>query len=622
MTTGPSPAELESWFNQALTQFQKGAYREAEPLFRAILQSLPDHPESNSLLGMIILQSGNPALAESHIGKALRHRPDHPGFHIHMNFVRQAQGRPEEAVACLEQAMERDANNIEAPFVLGQLMHALNRLPESIDAFTKARALLPNHPEIHNHLGVSLVLNGQRDEAIESFQTALRLHPDFPDALGNLGAAYRESGRLDEAASCLEKVIALQPTMMQGHANLAGILKDKGDLEGAEIHFAEASRLDPHNVDLLNHWGMTLRSLDRLDDALKRFQESLALKPDHAETHTHMGIALKTQGRLDAAEASYRKAIDLKPDLAMAHRFLGILLLTQERTDEGWAEYEWRWKTADGRKSRINPPQPELTPERIAGRSVLLWSEQGFGDALQFVRYAAVLKARGADRVVVKTVPQLARLFEGADGVDQSLPADSSFPEVDCHAPMMSLPHILKTDPAGESFPSPYITVPDAAVQQWRNLHPAGDEALRVGLVWSGKPSQISNIFRSLPVESLNPLFHVPSVRFVSLQMGDLPAPEPPLDNWAADFGDFTDTAAAMMNLDLIISIDTAPAHLAGALGRPVWTLLHADPDWRWGLEGESCSWYPTMRLFRQKRLGDWDEVIERVARKLAAFQG
>ncbi len=367
-----------------------------------------------------------------------------------------------------------------------------------------------------------------------------------------------------------------------------------------------------------NNLGIALKDQGRLDEAVACFRRALQLTPNFAEAYNNLGIALKDQGKLDEAVANYSRALQLKPDYADAHWNRALVWLLQGDWQRGWPEYQWRWHTHFV-PSRF--PRPVWQGESLRGKTILLHAEQGLGDTIQFIRYASLVKQLGAT-VIVGCPKTLSRLLENCPGIDRLVVQDDDLPAFDVHAPIMSLPGIFKTTVANIPAPIPYFFVQTALLESWRERLSRLD-GFKIGISWQGNPKFPGDRFRSIPLRHYAPLAQLPGVRLISIQKGagteqlaEFRARFAVTD-FASEIGDFVDTAAVMKNLDLVITSDTAVAHLAGALGVPVWVALCSAPDWRWLLERSDCAWYPTMRLFRQKTLGDWPDVFARMAAAL-----
>ena len=373
-------------------------------------------------------------------------------------------------------------------------------------------------------------------------------------------------------------------------------------------------------AEAANNHGVSLALKGQLDEAAVSFDNALSLRPGFAEAHNNLALVRKEQGRLDEAVTSYRRAVGLKPDFAEARYNLSLALLKQGDMAAGWDEYEWRWNTPHLAKDRRAFPQPQWRGEAAAGQTLLVHAEQGFGDSLQFCRYAPLAAARGL-RVVVEAPKPLVRLFRSLAGVDAVAERGEDLPAFDLRCPMMSLPLAFAT--TLETIPNacPYLQADGAKAAAWgARLAALPGHGMRIGLVWAGNPAPTADHRRSLSPHLLAPLCGLPGVQVFSLQKGGTDAAASlPLMDFMEEMDDFADTAALVANLDLVISVDTAVAHLALALGKPVWLLAQFDPCWRWLTGRRDSPWYPALRLYRQPCPGAWDLVLPELARDLRA---
>jgi len=552
-------------FDIALQHHQAGRLAEAEALYRQILAQQPQHADALHGLGLIACATGQHAGAFRLISSAISHAPNHAAYHSNLAVACSHLGRTEDAVACYRRAIALQPDLAEAHTGLGAALSALGRLDEAIAMSTRAVTLRPDSAEAHNNLGKALGEKGRRTEALACFGRALELDPDNAEANNNLGGLLVAEGRWDDAIACLQRALAVQP--------------------------------------------------------------------GHADAYSNLGGAFVGKGEFERALACCRKAVACRPDSAGAHFFLAGVLLLLGHHEEGWREYEWRWQYSGFGGVRRNFPAPKWDGSRITGRTILLHAEQGFGDILQFLRYLPLVRGRAdAASVIFECPPELTRLLTHDAGWDvQIVPMRGTdgkpLPHFDFHLPLLSLPWALgQSEPQNPALPpGPYLHAEPSLRTLWRNrLHSAA--GLRVGLAWAGRPTHLHDRRRSIPLETFLPLLRVAGVSFHSLQLAPDPAQLQTLagagvSDLTAHISDFADTAALVAELDLVITVDTAVAHLAGALGRPVWTLLPTVPDWRWGLEKGDTPWYPTMRLFRQEKDGDWDSVIRRVAQELLVLR-
>jgi Tfp pilus assembly protein PilF len=456
---------------------------------------------------------------------------------------------------------------------------------------------------------------GRLAEAEQGYRRILAADPHQPDALHMLGVLAYQTGRNAAAAELIRRAIARHGGNAAYHSNLGLALKDLGDLAAAADAFRRAIALRPNAAAAHNNLGIVFTALGRWDEALACSAKALQLQPDFADAYTNIGHVRRQQQNLEGAIAQYRTAIRLKPDFAEAHTSLAHALLQNGDFAEGWAAYEWRWQTRSMLAGRRNFTQPQWRGEAGGGRSLLIHAEQGFGDTLQFCRFASQAAARGF-RVTLEVQKPLVRLLQGMRGVSV-IGRGEAPPPFDLHTPLLSLPLALGLTKADLLGPGPSLQADPALGAHWRTRL-AGLTGLRVGLVWAGSHRLAHagiDQRRSIPLASLAPLFQVPGARFVSLQKDGPAMPaEFPLLDLMPQVTDFADTAALIENLDLVITVDTAVAHLAGGIGKPVWMLNRFDGCWRWLAGRRDSPWYPGMRIYPQPAPGDWAAPIAEMA--------
>lgn len=459
--------------------------------------------------------------------------------------------------------------------------------------------------------------HGRFQEAERIYREVLERHPDHPDALHLLGVLAALSGRPQLAAALIARAIDLNPSAAPYHNNLGNVLQDLGRLPESLLCYREALRLDPSSAEALVNMGNALNRLDRFPEALGCYLEAHKLRPDSAALYTSLALALLDQGDLQEAAALIEEALRLSPEDPRAHGARALLWLLTGDWERGFREYEWRWALQPAARRRFAEPEWDGAP--LEGRRIFIHCEQGLGDFLQFVRYVTLVAEAGG-RVLLESPENLAALAATVPGVEQVLPAGEPPPAFDVHAPLLSLPRIFGTRPETAPAQTPYLRAPDAPEEPpW-----PPDCRFRVGLAWAGSPTHRNDRRRSLSLAQLAPLAKAQDVVFVSLQKGPAAEEAPPgleLETLPGRWNQLPWLAAAVERLDLVISVDTMQAHLAGALGRPVWLLLPFTPDWRWMLHREDTPWYPTMRLFRQPKPGDWATVLERVAEELGRLR-
>ena len=507
-----------------------------------------------------------------------------------------------------------------------QQAHALHQAGRLDEADAAYRAILAQHPrEVHALalLGTLRLQRGKIEDAIELLGRALRLNPREPTLLNNRGHALERAGRHDEALKSYAKAVALKPDYAEAHFNRGNTLRRVGRQEEALAAYDQAIRLNPRFAPAMTNRGNALRALGRPADALASYDEALALAPQSAEAHDNRGVALEDLLRCEEALSSFDRAIALDPSYAEARANKGLLLLRLGDFERGWPLYEWRWRSANFTSPQRNFAAALWDGADAAGSTILLHAEQGLGDSILFCRYAPLVAARGA-KVILEMPRALGRLMRSLSGADAVIATGDAPPAFDRHAPLLSLPGIFHTSLATVPAAVPYLSAEPALIEKWRARLPAG---FRIGINWQGNPAGKVEKGRSAPLAAFAPLAQLPGVQLVSLQkthgldqLAHLPAGMS-VATLGEDFDSgpdaFLDTAAVMMSLDLVVTIDSSIGHVAGALGRPVWLALQAVPYWVWMLDRADSPWYPSMRLFRQARGGAWSEVFERMGAEL-----
>lgn len=474
-------------------------------------------------------------------------------------------------------------------------------------------------PAIQTSLNLAVAHHraGRFADAENLYRAILHEQPDHGVALHLLGVLTGQRGNHQAAIDLIRRAIAIDPTNADFHSNLGKFLIELGDPDAAIAACRKAIALNPSLADAYLNLGVALQAQDQLDAAIDAFRRALELKPDYAEAHGNLGAVFKALGQLDAAGQSIRAALALNPDLADAQWNLALLELLRGNFAQGWPQYERRLTFPENASLTSRFPHPGWTGQDIRGKTILLIAEQGFGDTIQFIRYAAMLEQRGAKVIALVRAP-LARLLQRAAGVAQVSTESDTITPFDFQCPLLSLPGIFGTTLQTIPAEIPYIRPDPSLVSQWAARFDPSDRRPRVGVAWAGSPTHKNDRIRSIPSTLLNPLAEVKDVKFLSLQRDRLPS-RLDITDWSADLSDFADTAALIANLDVVISVDTAVAHLAGAIGKPVWIMLPYILDWRWLLNRPDSPWYPTMRLFRQPSRGDWAGVVQTISAELRA---
>lgn len=465
---------------------------------------------------------------------------------------------------------------------------------------------------------------GKLEEAESFYEEVIRIDPDHADALHLLGAVSYQMKKYKMAIAYTEKALHLKPENTELYTNLGNACLGNGETEAAIIHYRRAIELNKGDAISYYNLGNAYKEQGAFDDALKCYERAFQINPEMAEAYYNYGNALQDKHHIDSlAIPYYRKTIFLKPEFAEAHWNLSLALLITGKFEEGWKEYEWRWRMKDGFPNRFSDCPLWDGSQDISGKTLLVYAEQGFGDVIQFIRYIPLISRLGAN-VIVECQKELVSLLSGVEGVSKVHGSGEPLTDFDLQSPILSLPYLLGTDIATIPGSIPYIRPEKSLVDKWRASMSRYEGAdMKVGLAWAGKPSHKRDLHRSFPLSVYEPLAGFKNITFISLQKGDAAVDaryQPEGMNLVEPMGevtDFSDTAALIENLDLVISADTAVAHLAGAMGKPVWTLLPYAPDWRWLLDRSDSPWYPTMKLFRQSKPMDWADVIRRICSEL-----
>jgi FkbM family methyltransferase len=493
------------------------------------------------------------------------------------------------------------------------------------DCFRRAVAADPKFVPAHRNLGLALSELGDLVGAVQAYGRALKLDPQAADVHNNVGIAISRLGDDEKAVTYFERALAIQPNYGGAFNNLGIALANLHRDGHAVAAFRRAIQLAPEQADAYNNLGLALTRLGKFRDAIEAYQQALRLQPNYAEAHSNLGIALTDIGQFDEALAHYRTAIELDPQNPEPHTNRAVCLFLQGDWPEAWREYEWRLHNPKHVRVKHDSPQWDGSP--LAGRTLLLEAEQGMGDTIQFIRYAAEIKRQHEGRVIVACEAPLVPLLTGVAGIDVLQSQKDDRPMFDVWSPLLSLPGLLRHDPA--TFPAqvPYLHAESARVDKWKSRL-AVVRGLKIGIVWQGNKWNTTDRRRSFPLGAMTPLGKLAGVNLISLQKGDGREQLEAVadfdvvslgDDFDSSGGAFLDSAAVMKNLDLVITADTSLAHLAGALGVPMWLALSQVPDWRWGMSGDRSPWYPTMRIFRQTELGDWTGVFQQMATAILA---
>lgn len=639
---------------------QQGKWAEAERLLAAARQLLPTSAHILNDLGNVLKMLGRPAEAIRTYEAALAIDPGYAQGHCNLGAALQAEGQDEAAVAHYRRALAAEPGYVIAHYNLGNALQRLKRFEDSLASYQAALALKPDFAEAHRNLGTALQMLKRYEEALPHYEQALAIKPGFVDvhndfgnalqmlerhqeaiaqyrrllaaqpdhakAHYNLGNALRNLGRQAEAIACYERAIALDPDYCKARNNLGTVLNALGRPRDAIVHYDHILSVDPAFAGVHNNYGNALQALDEPERAIAYYEGALALDPSYVDVHSNIGHALHALNRHQEALGRFRQALAIDPDHCDANWNEALTRLAVGDYAQGWRKYEWRWRNRSLGLSQGDFKEPLwLGEEDLNGRTILLHAEQGMGDTLQFARYVPMVAALGA-RVVLQVQAPLAALLGRLPGVAAIRARGEPLPPFDCHCPLMSLPLAFGT--RLDTIPNqlPYLQAPEAKRAFWRRLLTIA-RGPRVGLVWSGNPAHKNDRNRSISLETLERVLDSSDCRFFALQKelrpGDAErlAAHPNLVSLGDRLEDFTDTAAIISELDLVVTVDTSIAHLAGALGKPVWILVAFAADWRWLHGRDDSPWYPSARLFRQTAIGDWDGVVDRLAAAIGTFR-
>ncbi len=522
---------------------------------------------------------------------------------------------------------KQEAVNFAAKHGIPQTMqigyghHQAGRLSEAARAYEQVLQDEPDHPEALHLLGVVSQQLGKSEASLQLLDKAILGSPSNPFFLSSRGNTLQELRRYDEALASYERALAIKPDFAEAWINRGTALRELKRYDEGLASYDKALTLRAGDAELLHAHGNVLRHLRRYDEAIASYDRALAINPDFVEALDSRGNALMDLKLHEEALANFARAQQIRPDFAQAYYSESKCLLLLGDFERGWEKHEWRWNCDQFLSSRRNFSQPLwLGIENIAGKTILLHAEQGLGDTIQFARYVQAVSQKGAS-VILEAWGYVRPLLSHVSGAHQVIGRGDPLPEFDVHCPLMSLPLAFNTRLDTIPAPIPYLRATDAKMKKWEEKL-GRIKTLTVGIAWSGRSEHHNDRNRSLPLSKLIDLKKL-KVRLVSLQKEVRPedakvlAANGEILHLGPELEDFSDTAALASLMDLVISVDTSIAHLVGALGKPVWILLPFAPDWRWLLDREDSPWYPTARLFRQSRAGDWDSVIDRVKRDL-----
>jgi tetratricopeptide (TPR) repeat protein len=657
------PVNLQGMCANAIAFHQRGQLAEAERIYRQILELDPHHADSLHLLGVLAHQVGRDDVAVELIRKAIASDRRPAAFHSNLGTAYQALGKLEEAATSYERALILNPGLAEAQMNLGAVREAQGKHELAEMRFRRALVLRPDLAEAHVNLGNILQSQGKLEEAAASHERAIALKPEFAEAFFNRANALQAQGKLEEAVVSYQRALVLKPGMAEGHGNLGNALLAQNKLDEAEASYSQALRIKPDYAEAWYNRGNLRQAqaeqdkMGKLEEAMACYQRAIELKPQLAEAHYNLGNTLHTLGRLDESAASFERALAVRPEYAEAHYNLGCVFEDLGRLDEalarmaraleikpdypqarfgqalaqlrsgdfstGWRNYESRWQSPDHDTPWRAYPQPLWRGEKLDTGRLLVWGEQGIGDEIQFAGLIPDA-LRSGNRITLdcdaRLKPLFARSFPEIEVVSCCGPAESQKTEIAAHLPAGSLPGLFRTtETAFSTATSPYLKADPIERERFRDDYFDGRKL--IGLAWHTR-NQNTGRKRTIDLKNFASLFALPGIRWISLQYGDFDdleaqasAANAPLliDRGVDQLTNIDRFAAQVAAMDQVITIDNSTAHLAAALGLPVWLLLPFAADWRWLEKRSDSPWYSTLRIFRQPKIGDWETVVESV---------
>ena len=650
---------------------QTGEYEKAVELFAQVLAVHTNNAGLFNNRGVALFELKRLDEALASYARAIAIKPDYAEAHYNRGNAFLERHLFDESLASYSRAIAVKPDYAEAHYGRGNAFKQRQLLPDALASYERAIACKPDYAQAYANRGNVLKELGLAQEALASFERAIQIHPDYAEAHGNRGVCLHDMGRIEEAVASYERAISIDSAYAEAHSNLGVSLLALERLPQALASYARAIALKADYAEAHYNRGNALHGLHLPDEAIASFERAIAIKPGYAQAHYNCGNAFKELRQLDQALAHYAAAVEAQPDYAQAHCNQGVALQELQRLEDavasygraiaiqpdyaearwnqslallqlgdfqaGWALYEWRWACAASAGARRNfVPSLWLGRESLVNKTLLLHAEQGLGDAIQFCRYTQSVKNAGA-RVLLEVPGALMGLLAQLPGVDQLIERGTSLPSFDYHCPLMSLPLAFGTTVASIPAQGAYLHADAAKVRHWRDKI-GGSGRLKVGVIWNGgfRPKQpelwSTNARRNIPLDVFARAFSAIEADFFSLQKGD-PAesairgreleywPQGNFFNFATELNDFSDTAALIDTLDIIVSVDTATAHAAAALGKPTWILNRFDSCWRWLRDRDDSPWYPSVRLYRQQIDCQWEPVLQRVADDLSRLK-
>ena len=630
--------DIEKRLNQAVALHQAGKLPKAEQLYQQVLANNPRNSDALHLLGVIAHQVGKHEISVNLITNAIEIDSQQVEAYNNLGIVFKKQGKLEKSVQAHHKAIEIQPDHAEAHYNLGDTYQKQGKLEESIQAYYKAIEIQPNYTEAYNNLGIALKEQGELELAMQAYHKAIEIQPNYAEVYNNLGIALKEQGKLELAIQAYHKAIEIQPSSAEVHYNLGNAYQEQKKSELATQVYHKAIEIQPNYAEAHNNLGNAYQEQGELELAIQAYHKAIEIQPSSAEAYNNLGNAYQEQGELELAIQAYHKAIEIQDDFAEAHNNLGQILLLLGHFRQGWEEYEWRWQCRNFSIGERNFPQPLWNGSNLQGKSILVWTEQGIGDEIMFANLLDSLKKISNHIIVeceIRLVAFFQRSFPEIQFVPRENPPNSRLlnPNIDYQVPIGSLGQWLRPDEDSfnQNRQSYLTTCTDKSEQIKKRYQSLAADSILIGISWkSTGAKQKQTLSKSTTLKDWASILSKQGCYFINLQYGDI---EPELEQFQEETSlkiyrdqeidalqNLDDFAAQVSALDLIVSTSNTTAHIAGALGKRVWTLLPYMPNWRWMLNRNDTLWYPHMRLFRQNTIGDWRDVFQRVALALEEY--
>lgn len=613
----------------ALSLLESGNPAAALEAFQYIRANRPNDPTTRYNMGLCCQLLGRPEEAIGHYRAAIDIFPGFVEALFNLGKTLQQSIRLEEAVLCFERVLSIDPHHGLAAFSLGSLLLNMNHPDRAIHWLGVALPLISDKAPVYNNLGKALMLKGDDNGAEHHFEKAIGCNPRIAEIWFNRAELCTKSSRWEQAVEFYQAAIRRNPRMSAAYNNCGNVLRKLRRQTEAIDAFRRVTELEPNLAEGYYNLGSTCRDIERFDEAVNWLSKAVTIKPDYAEAWNNLALTCKNCGDFPRALTYFNKALSIDPDLAVAHWNRGFVHLLQGDWVAGWKDFAWRFKIPEHRTlypHRITGPLWDGRP--IPNTTLLVHDEQGLGDTFQFLRFLPWARRR-CGRLILETRRELVELLRHQMCIDEIIvrapdrPPDIPFNQ---YTPLMSLAGLMGITAESRTFDAAYVVSLPEKTTYWNGRLPK--DGLKVGLVWAGRPEHANDKNRSCPLDAFKPLFELGSIHFIGLQKGpaaqhiDHTGIAPNFINLGAELQNFADTAGLLDNLDMLISVDTSVAHLAGAMGRPVWLMVPHIPDWRWGLHCTATPWYPTMTLYRQNRPKDWETVIGSMRCRLVEIAG